>query len=132
MSMTDPISDYLTRIRNAQKAGHKKADIPASNIKRNITKILLQNKYVQNYINIDDGKQGLIRVYLKFGKDDKPLIKGLRRISKPGRRVYVNNESVPRVLNNLGIAVMSTSQGIITNKEAKKRGIGGEVLCYIW
>lgn len=132
MSMTDPISDYLTRIRNAQKAGHKKVDIPASNIKRNITKILLQHKYVQNYINIDDGKQGLIRVYLKYGKDELPLIQGLRRISKPGRRVYVNNESLPRVLNNLGIAVMSTSQGVITNKEANKRSIGGEVLCYIW
>ncbi len=132
MSMTDPISDYLTRIRNAQKAGHKKVDIPASNIKRNITKILLQHKYVQNYINIDDGKQGLIRVYLKYVKDDLPLIQGLRRISKPGRRVYVNNESLPRVLNNLGIAVMSTSQGVITNKEANKRSIGGEVLCYIW
>ncbi|MCH8125985.1 30S ribosomal protein S8 [candidate division KSB1 bacterium] len=132
MSMTDPISDYLTRIRNAQKAGHKKVDIPASNIKRNITKILLQHKYVQNYINIDDGKQGLIRVYLKYGKDELPLIQGLRRISKPGRRVYVNNENLPRVLNNLGIAVMSTSQGVITNKEANKRSIGGEVLCYIW
>ena len=131
MSMTDPISDYLTRIRNAQKAGHKKVDIPASNIKRNITKILLQHKYVQNYINIDDGKQGLIRVYLKYGKDELPLIQGLRRISKPGRRVYVNNENLPRVLNNLGIAVMSTSQGVITNKEANKRSIGGEVLCYI-
>ena len=130
--MTDPISDYLTRIRNAQKAGHKKVDIPASNIKRNITKILLQHKYVQNYINIDDGKQGLIRVYLKYGKDELPLIQGLRRISKPGRRVYVNNENLPRVLNNLGIAVMSTSQGVITNKEANKRSIGGEVLCYIW
>lgn len=132
MSMTDPISDYLTRIRNAQKAGHKKVDIPASNIKRNITKILLQHKYVQNYINIDDGKQGLIRVYLKYVKDDLPLIQGLRRISKPGRRVYVNNENLPRVLNNLGIAVMSTSQGVITNKEANRRSIGGEVLCYIW
>ena len=132
MSMTDPISDYLTRIRNAQKAGHKKVDIPASNIKRNITKILLQHKYVQNYINIDDGKQGLIRVHLKYGKDELPLIQGLRRISKPGRRVYVNNENLPRVLNNLGIAVMSTSQGVITNKEANKRSIGGEVLCYIW
>ena len=132
MSMTDPISDYLTRIRNAQKAGHKKVDIPASNIKRNITKILLQHKYVQNYINIDDGKQGLIRVYLKYGKDELPLIQGLRSISKPGRRVYVNNENLPRVLNNLGIAVMSTSQGVITNKEANKRSIGGEVLCYIW
>jgi len=132
MSMTDPISDYLTRIRNAQKAGHKKVDIPASNIKRNITKILLQNNFIQNYINIDDGKQGLVRVYLKYGINSLPIINGLRRISKPGRRVYVNNESVPRVLNNLGIAVMSTSQGVITNKEAKKRNIGGEVLCYIW
>lgn len=132
MSMTDPIADYLTRIRNAQKAGHKKVDIPASNMKRNITKLLVQNNFIHNYINIDDGKQGLVRIYLKFGPTNKPIINGLRRISRPGRRVYVNNTNVPRVLNNLGIAIMSTSQGVITNKEAKKRNIGGEVLCYIW
>jgi len=130
--MTDPISDYLTRVRNALKARHKKVDIPSSTIKKNVSKILLDNKYIQNYINIDDGKQGLIRVYLKYGPDEMPLIKGLKRISKPGLRIYVDKDSIPRVLNNLGIALMTTSQGVMTNKEAKARGIGGEVLCYVW
>ena len=130
--MTDPISDYLTRVRNALKARHKKVDIPSSTIKKNVSKILLKNKYIQNYINIDDGKQGLIRVYLKYGPDEMPLIKGLKRISKPGLRIYVDKDSIPRVLNNLGIALMTTSQGVMTNKEAKARGIGGEVLCYVW
>jgi len=130
--MTDPISDYLTRVRNALKARHKKVDIPSSTIKKNVSKILLDNKYIQNYINIDDGKQGLIRVYLKYGPDEMPLIKGLKRISKPGLRIYVDKDNIPRVLNNLGIALMTTSQGVMTNKEAKARGIGGEVLCYVW
>jgi len=130
--MTDPISDYLTRVRNALKARHKKVDIPSSTMKKSITQILQDNKYIQSYINIDDGKQGLIRVYLKYGPDEIPLIKGLKRVSKPGRRVYVDKDNIPRVLNNLGLALMTTSQGVMTNKEAKKRGIGGEVLCYIW
>ena len=130
--MTDPISDYLTRVRNALKARHKKVDIPSSTMKKNVSKILLDNKYIQNYINIDDGKQGLIRVDLKYGPDEMPLIKGLKRISKPGRRIYVDKDNIPRVLNNLGIALMTTSHGVMTNKEAKNRGVGGEVLCYIW
>ena len=130
--MTDPISDYLTRVRNALKARHKKVDIPSSTMKKNVSQILLDNKYIQNYINIADGKQGLIRVYLKYGPDEMPLIKGLKRISKPGRRIYVDKDNIPRVLNNLGIALMTTSHGVMTNKEAKNRGVGGEVLCYIW
>ncbi len=132
MTMTDPIADYLTRIRNAAKAKHKKVDIPASKMKRSITQILLEHKYIENYINIDDGKQGLIRIYLKYGKDEQPVIRGLRRISKPGRRIYVDSDHIPRVMNNLGIAILSTSQGLMTNKQAMKLGIGGEVLCYIW
>lgn len=132
MSMTDPIADYLTRIRNAQKAGHVKVDIPASNMKRSMTNILLQNHFIKKYINIDDGLQGFIRIYLKYGAEQVPLIKGLRRVSRPGCRVYVNRENIPRVLNNLGIAVMSTSQGVMTNKDALRRGIGGEVICHIW
>ncbi len=132
MSMTDPIADYLTRIRNAQKAGHKKVDIPASNVKMNITKILHQDHLIESYLNIDDGREGMIRIYLKYDQNLVPIIKGLRRISKPGRRVYVGRQNIPRVLNNLGIALMSTSQGLMTNKMAKERGIGGEVICHVW
>ena len=132
MTMTDPIADYLTRIRNAVRAGHKKVDIPDSNIKNSITQILHNHQFIKNYIKIDDGKQGLIRIYLKYGPNETQIIKGLRRISKPGRRVYVNKDNIPRVLNNLGIALMTTSQGLMTNKEAKRLGVGGEVLCYIW
>jgi len=132
MTMTDPIADYLTRIRNAVKARHKKVDIPKSNLKMDITQILMDHRFIQNFINIDDGKQGLIRIYLKYGPEETPIIKGLRRISKPGRRVYVDKDNIPRVLNNLGVALMTTSQGLMTNKEAKRLGIGGEVLCYVW
>ncbi|MEE9168900.1 MAG: 30S ribosomal protein S8 [bacterium] len=132
MSMTDPIADYLTRIRNAQKAGHKKVDIPASNVKMNITKILHQDHLIESYLNIDDGREGMIRIYLKYDQNLVPIIKGLKRISKPGRRVYVGRQNIPRVLNNLGIALMSTSQGLMSNKMAKERGIGGEVICHIW
>ena len=132
MTMIDPIADYLTRIRNAIQANHKKVDIPASNIKKNLTKILLDHQFIQNYIHIDDGKQGIIRIYLKYGPGDKPVIKGLRRISTPGRRVYVDRENIPRVLNNLGIAIITTSKGLMTNFAAQKLGVGGEVICYIW
>jgi small subunit ribosomal protein S8 len=132
MTMTDPIADYLTRIRNAVKAKHRKVDIPASNMKRSITQILLEHKFIENYVNIEDGKQGIIRIYLKYGPNEEPVIHGLKRISKPGRRVYVDKDHIPRVMNNLGIAIMSTSQGVMTNKKAMKLGIGGEVICYVW
>jgi len=132
MTMTDPIADYLTRIRNACKAKHKKVDVPASKMKESITRILLNHKFIENYIRIDDGKQGILRIYLKYGPDEKPVIQGLRRISKPGRRIYVDSDNIPRVMNNLGIAILSTSQGVISNKQAMRLGIGGEVLCYIW
>ncbi|HDI51259.1 30S ribosomal protein S8 [candidate division KSB1 bacterium] len=132
MSMTDPIADYLTRIRNAIKARHKKVEIPSSNLKREMTRILYENKFIQHYINIDDGKQGVIRIYLKYTPDNQSVIAGLKRISTPGRRVYVGVDKIPRVLNNLGIAIMSTSRGVMTNKEAKKLGVGGEVICYVW
>ncbi len=132
MSMTDPIADYLTRIRNALSAKYKKVDIPFSGLKEEITKILLEYKYIKNYIKIDDGKQGLIRIYLKYTDEDKSVIKSLKRISKPGLRRYVNATEIPRVLNNLGIAILSTSNGVVTDREARQHGIGGEVLCYIW
>lgn len=132
MSMTDPIADYLTRIRNAIRAKHRKVDIPASNLKREMTRILLEQKYISNFINIEDGKQGIIRIYLKYDGKQNSVITGLKRISKPGRRSYVGVHEIPRVLNNLGIAIISTSKGVMTNKEAKKLGVGGEVLCYVW
>ncbi len=132
MSMTDPIADYLTRIRNAIKAEHKKVDIPASNLKREMTRILYENKYINNYVNIDDGKQGLIRIYLKYDENERGVISGLKRISKPGRRQYVDADHIPRVMNNLGIAILSTSRGVMTGLQAKKERVGGEVLCYVW
>jgi len=132
MSMTDPIADYLTRIRNALKARHTKVDVPYSKLKEEITKILLEYRYIQNYLNIDDGKQGMIRIYLKYDEDEKSVISSIKRISKPGLRKYVNANEIPRVLNNLGIAVLSTSKGVVTDREARQFGVGGEVLCYIW
>jgi len=132
MSMTDPIADYLTRIRNALKAKHTKVDVPYSKLKEEITKILLEYRYIQNYLNIDDGKQGMIRIYLKYDEDEKSVISSIKRVSKPGLRKYVNANEIPRVLNNLGIAILSTSKGIVTDREARQFGVGGEILCYIW
>lgn len=132
MSMTDPIADYLTRVRNAQQAKHKFVDIPASNAKRKISKILLEQGYVKKYIIIDDGKQGLIRIWLKYDQATNPIITKLIRVSTPGRRQYVGVEKLPRVMNNLGIAIMTTPKGVITAREAKRQNVGGEVLCYIW
>lgn len=132
MSMTDPIADYLTRIRNAIKAKQTKVDIPFSKIKEEITKILLDYRFIQSYLKIEDGKQGIIRIYLKYDEDEKSVIKTLQRVSKPGLKKYVKAGDIPRVLNNLGIAIMSTSKGVITDREARQNGVGGEVLCYIW
>lgn len=130
--MTDPIADYLTRIRNAIKAKHTKVDIPYSKLKEEITKILLDYRYIQNYINIDDSKQGILRIYLKYDENENSIINALKRASKPGLRKYVKANEIPRVLNNLGIAILSTSKGVITDREARQYCIGGEVLCYIW
>ena len=132
MSMTDPIADFLTRIRNAIKARHTKVDIPISRLKEHITKLLVEYRYIKNYIMIDDGKQGLIRIYLKYDEDNKSVITTLKRGSKPGLRKYVKATEIPRVLNNLGIAILSTSKGVVTDREARQHGVGGEVLCYIW
>jgi small subunit ribosomal protein S8 len=130
--MTDPIADFLTRIRNAQQAGHRRVDIPASKLKRAVTKIMLDKGYIQNFLDIDDGKQGLLRVFLKYDHYGLPVIKKLTRVSKPGLRKYSKSAEVPRVLNGLGIAVMTTSLGVMTDKEARKLNVGGEVLCYIY
>ena len=130
--MTDPIADMLTRIRNAANAKHESVEIPASNIKKALSSILLDEGYIKSFDTIEDGKQGLIRIQLKYGKDNEKVISGLRRISKPGLKVYCKAEEVPKVLGGLGIAVISTSKGILTDKKAREAGVGGEVLCYVW
>ncbi len=132
MSMSDPIADYLTRIRNAAKAKYKNVDIPSSKLKREITQILFEKKYISNYILIDDGRQGFIRIYLKYDENEKSIIGGLKKISKPGLRRYVKVNEIPRVRNNLGIAILSTPKGVMTNMDAKKNMVGGEVICYVW
>lgn len=129
--VTDPVADYLTRVRNAQKARHPYVDVPASKLKRAITQILMDKGYVKNYLNIDDGKQGLIRVYLKYLRGGVPVIQRLERVSTPGLRRYSKSDSLPRVMNGLGVAIVSTSQGVMTDKEARRAGIGGEVLAYV-
>ncbi len=130
--MTDPIADFLTRIRNAIQAGHKRVDIPASNMKKRMSEILYEQKFIKNYIIIEDGKQGLLRIFLKFDNDGESVIHELKRVSTPGRRRYVDVNNLPRVKNNMGIAMISTSHGIMTEREAKRDNVGGEVLCYIW
>jgi small subunit ribosomal protein S8 len=132
MSMTDPIADYLTRIRNALHARKRYVDIPASTMKRTISRILLEQGFIKRFIVIDDGKQGLIRIWLKYDENDEPVIHRLERVSRPGRRSYVSVEQLPRVMNNLGIAILTTPKGIITSREAKRQHVGGEVLCNIW
>ncbi|WP_025022450.1 30S ribosomal protein S8 [Ligilactobacillus hayakitensis] len=132
MVMTDPIADFLTRIRNANLAKHESLEVPASKIKRDIAEILKNEGFVRDVEYIDDDKQGIIRVFLKYGKDNERVISGIRRISKPGLRSYVKADAVPKVLNGLGIAIISTSEGVITDKEARAKKIGGEVLAYIW
>ena len=131
--MTDPIADYLTRIRNGILAGHRVVDIPASNLKKDITKILFEKGYILNYKFVDEGPQGIIKIALKYDPVTKVnAIKKLKRISTPGLRQYVGYKDMPRVLNGLGIAIVSTSHGVITDKEARKEKVGGEVICYIY
>jgi len=132
MSMTDPIADYLTRIRNATRVQHSKVDIPASEIIKEMTRILLEEGYIGNYTVIDDNKQGIVRIYLKYGEDQKSVITGLKRVSRPGYRRYAKVNTIPRVLNGLGIAILSTPRGILTDKQARKEKVGGEILCSIW
>ena len=132
MHITDPIADMLTRIRNANNAKHDTVDVPASNMKKSIAQILLDEGYIKNFQLIDDGTQGVIRVTLKYGPGKEKVISGLRRVSKPGLRVYARCEELPKVLGGLGIAIISTSKGLMTDKEARKNAIGGEVLAYIW
>ncbi len=130
--MTDPIGDMLTMIRNACSAKHGKVDIPASNLKREIVRILMEEGFIKNYAYIEDNRQGILRLYLKYGSKGESIIKGLRRISRPGRRRYVKKDEIPRVLNGLGIAIISTSKGVFPDRDARRIGVGGEVLCYVW
>ena len=132
MNTTDPIADMLTRIRNANSQKHKTVDIPASNMKRAIANILFKEGYIAAYEEINDNTQGVIRITLKYDENGARVIDGLRRISKPGLRVYAKAENIPRVLNGLGIAIISTSKGVMTDKEARKENVGGEVLAYVW
>jgi small subunit ribosomal protein S8 len=132
MQITDSIADMLTRIRNANTAKHDTVDIPASNMKKAIAQILVDEGYVKSFQVIDDGKQGIIRVTLKYGENKAPIISGLRRVSKPGLRIYTSCEDMPKVMKGLGIAIVSTSKGVMTDKQARKNNVGGEVLAFIW
>ena len=132
MAMTDPIADMLTRIRNELVARHEEVQVPASNIKKAIADILTEEGYIKGYTVIEDGKQGILNINLKYASNNELVITGLKRISKPGMRVYARKDEIPKVLGGLGIAIISTSKGVMTDNEARKQGVGGEVLCYIW
>ncbi len=132
MSMTDPIADMLTRIRNGCKAKHKHVDIPSSGLKKQIARILLENKYIANFVEVEDRKQNLLRIYLKYDKQSQSLISGIERISKPGLRIYVKQEDLRLLSKKLGITILSTSRGILTDQEAKKIKVGGEAVCRVW
>ena len=132
MQSTDTIADLLTRIRNASSAKHDSVEIPASNMKKAIVQILVDEGYVKSYTVVEDGKQGVIKVVLKYSEGKMPVIKGLRRVSKPGLRIYSNAQELPRVMKGLGVAIISTSKGIMTDRQARSENLGGEVLAFVW
>lgn len=132
MTMTDPIADMLTRIRNANSAGHKTVEVPASKIKKSIAEILKEEGYINCFEVKEDGKQGVIDIEMKYGPENEKVITGIKKISKPGLKVYAKANDVPRVLGGLGIAIISTSNGVISDKKARELGVGGEVICYVW
>lgn len=132
MVMTDPIADFLTRIRNANMVYKETVEIPSSKLKKSLSEILKREGYIRDFEFVEDGKQGIIRLYLKYGGGKERTITDIKRISKPGLRVYAQKDEIPRVLGGLGIAIISTSSGIVTDKEARREGIGGEVICYVW
>lgn len=132
MVMTDPIADFLTRIRNANMVYKETVEIPSSKLKKSLSEILKREGYIKDFEFVEDGKQGIIRLYLKYGAGRARTITDMKRISKPGLRVYAQKDEIPRVLGGLGIAIISTSKGIVTDKEARKEGVGGEVICYVW
>ena len=132
MSMTDPIADLLTRIRNAQQAGHSNLTVPRSKLKKELLRILKQEGFVEGYVENDDGPQGSLKVFLKYDAAMNGTIRGLRRISRPSRRVYVGKNEIPRVRNGLGIAILTTPRGVLTDRDARSAGVGGEVMCHVW
>ena len=132
MQISDVIADMLTRIRNANDAKHETVDVPASNLKKSIAEILLEEGYIKNYQIVEDGKQGIIRITLKYAQGKQKVIHGLRRVSKPGLRIYSNCEDMPKVMNGLGIAIVSTSKGVMTDKKARQANVGGEILAFVW
>ena len=132
MTMTDPVADFLTRIRNAALAGHKTVDIPESHLKRDLTRVLLQERFISRYIRIRDSRQGILRLYLKYTEDGVSVIDGLHRISRPGLRIYYGVDEIPRVLNGLGVMILTTPKGVITDKQARRLRVGGEPLCKVW
>ncbi|WP_077623976.1 30S ribosomal protein S8 [Sediminibacillus massiliensis] len=132
MVMTDPIADMLTRIRNANMVRHEKLELPASQLKKEVADILKREGFVRDYEFIEDNKQGVLRIFLKYGTNEERVITGLKRISKPGLRVYAKADEIPKVLNGLGIAIVSTSKGVLSDKEAREQAVGGEVLAYVW
>ncbi len=132
MSVSDPVADFLTCIRNAIGAKHRKVDVPSSRMKAELAKVLLRERFINNFKVIEDTKQGILRVYLKYTDGDASVISGLKRVSKPGRRVYVNKERIPRILGGLGVSVVSTSRGLMTDREAREAGLGGELVCQVW
>ena len=132
MSMTDPIADLLTRIRNASRAGHKKVDVPASNLKREIARVLAEERFIDNFAYFEDGKQGQLRLYLRYSEENGPVIQDLQRVSKPGLRRYSSKGDLPRIRRGLGVAIVSTSKGVMTDRQARRSGLGGEVLCSVW
>jgi len=132
MSVSDPIADFLTSVRNAIRAKQRKVDVPASKMKTEIAKVLLRERYINNFKVIEDTRQGVLRVYLKYGADDRNVISGIRRMSTPGRRVYVGKTRLPRVLGGLGSSIVSTSRGLMTDREAREAGLGGELVAQIW
>jgi small subunit ribosomal protein S8 len=132
MMVSDPIGDFLNRIRNAQKARFDKVDIPASRIKANLCRILKEEGYIKNYKYIRDDKQGVLRVHIKYGDGREGALVGAKRVSKSGRRMYVGHDRIPRVMNGMGISILSTSRGVMTDRQARKEGVGGEVLCAVW
>jgi len=132
MGMTDPIADMLTRIRNSSKAGKKWVDMPASKLKKEVARILAEEHFIERFRYVEDRKQGELRLYLRYSKDETPVIRGIKRVSKPGLRKYSRADELPRVLNGLGVAIVTTSSGVMTDRDARRKGVGGEIICYIW
>ena len=132
MSVSDPVADFLTCVRNAIRAKHRKVDVPASQLKTGLSKVLLRERYINNFKVIEDTRQGMLRLYLKYTAADEPVISGLKRISKPGRRVYVGKRRIPTVMAGLGTSIVSTSRGLMTDREAREAGLGGELICQVW